>query len=62
LRIRIGIGHPKTKDVIDYVLSKPSTEELIGIEFALGTSVEAVGDMINLGVAKAMDTLHSNQV
>ena len=62
LRIRIGIGHPQTKDVIDYVLSKPSTEELISIKFALDTSVEAVGDMMNLGVAKAMDTLHSNQV
>ena len=60
LRIRIGIGHPQTKDVIDYVLSKPSIEELIGIEFALNTSVEAVGDMMTLGVAKAMDTLHSS--
>ena len=62
LRIRIGIGHPQTKDVIDYVLSKPSREELMDIECALGTSVEAVGDMMNLGVAKAIDTLHSNQV
>ncbi len=61
LRIRIGIGHPQTKDVINYVLSKPSTEELLGIEFALNTSVEAVGDMMNLGVAKAMDALHSNR-
>ena len=48
--------------MIDYVLSKPSTEELIGIEFALKTSVEAVGDMMNLGVAKAMDALHSHRV
>ena len=62
LRIRIGIGHPQTKDVINYVLSKPSAEELIDIEFALNTSVEAVGDMMNLGVAKAMDILHSNHV
>ena len=62
LRIRIGIGHPQTKDVIDYVLSKPSTEELIGIEFALNTSVEAVGDMMNLGVAKAMNALHRHRV
>ena len=61
LRIRIGIGHPQTKDVINYVLSKPSTEELLGIEFALNISVEAVGDMMNLGVAKAMDALHSNR-
>ena len=48
--------------MINYVLSKPTTEELISIEFALNTSVEAVGDMMNLGVAKAMDALHSNQV
>ena len=61
LRIRIGIGHPQTKDVIDYVLSKPSTEELISIKFALDTSVEAVGDMLNLGVTKAMDALHSSR-
>ena len=47
--------------MIDYVLSKPSTEELIGIEFALGTSVAAVEDMMNLGVAKAIDTLHSKR-
>ena len=61
LRIRIGIGHPQTKDVINYVLSKPSKEELLGIECALNTSVEAVGDMMNLGVAKAMDALHSSR-
>ena len=61
LRIRIGIGHPQTKDVINYVLSKPSTEELLAIEFALNTSVEAVGDMMSLGVAKAMNILHSNR-
>ena len=61
LRIRIGIGHPQTKDVINYVLSEPSIEELFDIEFALKTSVEAVGDMMNLGVAKAMDALHSSR-
>jgi len=62
LRIRIGIGHPQTKDVTDYVLSKPSSEELIGIEFALVDSIKAVEDIINLGVSKAMGILHSNQV
>jgi len=62
LRIRIGIGHPQKKDVIDYVLSKPTVEELIGIKLALGASVEAVEDMMNLGVAKAIDILHSNPV
>ena len=62
LRIRIGIGHPQTKDVIDYVLSKPSEKELIGLESALVASIKAVEDIINLGVSKAMDILHSNQV
>ncbi len=62
LRIRIGIGHPQKKDVIDYVLSKPTVEELIGIKLALDASVEAVEDMMNLGVVKAMDILHSNPV
>ena len=62
LRIRIGIGHPQKKDVIDYVLSKPTVEESIDITLALGASVEAVEDMMNLGVAKAMDILHSNPV
>jgi len=62
LRIRIGIGHPHTKDVTNYVLSKPSLEELIGIESALVASIKAVEDIINLGVSKAMDILHSNQV
>ena len=62
LRIRIGIGHPQTKDVTDYVLSKPSLEELISIESALFASIKAIEDIINLGVSKAMDILHSNQV
>ena len=62
LRIRIGIGHPQKKDVTDYVLSKPSIEELIGIESALVASVKAIGDMANLGVSKAIDILHSNRV
>ena len=62
LRIRIGIGHPQTKDVTDYVLSKPSLEELISIESALFASIKAIEDIINLGVTKAMDILHSNQV
>jgi len=61
LRIRIGIGHPQTKDVTDYVLSKPSLEELIGIESALVASIKAAEDIINLGVSKAMDVLHSKQ-
>ena len=60
LRIRIGIGHPQTKDVTDYVLSKPSFEELIGIESALVASIKAVEDIINLGVSKATDILHSS--
>ena len=62
LRIRIGIGHPQTKNVINYVLSKPNAEELIGIESALDASVKAAEDMMNLGVAKAIDILHSNRV
>ena len=48
--------------MIDYVLSKPTVEESIDITLALGASVEAVEDMMNLGVAKAMDILHSNPV
>ena len=62
MRIRIGIGHPQTKDVTNYVLSKPSLEELISIESALFASIKAIEDIINLGVSKAMDILHSNQV
>ena len=48
--------------MIGYVLSKPTVEELIGIKLALDASVKAVEDMMNLGVAKAMDILHSNPV
>ena len=62
LRIRIGIGHPQTKEVINYVLSKPSLEEFIGIESAIDASVKAVEDMINVGVAEAIDILHRKQV
>ena len=36
-RIRIGVGHPQTKDVINYVLSKPSTEAVSYTHLTLPT-------------------------
>lgn len=59
-RLRIGIGHPGVRDqVVDYVLHQPSKIELSQIEQSMiqGTAIFPV--LLQDGVEKAMQQLHS---
>lgn len=51
-RIRVGIGKA-SKDVIDYVLTKPSQEDLLMIKEAQNKASEAIECFIKFGFQKA---------
>ena len=53
-RIKIGIGHPENKNVIDYVLKKPTDEEMPLINDAQNKAVEALKVAIKDSFNKAM--------
>lgn len=56
LRIRIGIGRPKTKDeVVDFVLSDFG-EDLEEIKPAIDKAADAAEDLITLGFERAAET------
>ena len=54
-RIRIGIGHPKKKEVIDYVLSTPNKVEKKILDSAILNAVEGVETIIHQGIDEAMN-------
>lgn len=59
-RLRIGIGHPGSREkVVSYVLSPPSEEERIEIERAIERAVEVVPILIEEGLEAAMNRLHA---
>jgi len=61
-RIRIGIGQPpQDMEVIDYVLSKFTSEERDEIEKAEQTAIEALKIMILEGVEPAMNKFNTRQ-
>lgn len=51
LRLRIGIGHPRLKNlsqvVSDYVLSRPSSEDQELIEKSMGKAIESLPDIVD---------------
>lgn len=51
LRLRIGIGHPRLKNlsqvVSDYVLSRPSSEDQELIEKSMGKAIELLPDIVD---------------
>jgi peptidyl-tRNA hydrolase, PTH1 family len=60
MRIRIGIGHPGNKhQVSDYVLKKPSSDDLILIDQSLEKALSVIDLLIAGKVEKAFLTLHS---
>lgn len=60
LRLRLGVGHPGTKEqVVDYVLSKPSATELSQISDAIDESVKAIPEIIQGKIDSAMQNLNS---
>lgn len=61
-RLRIGIDHPgSAKQVVDYVLGRPSRDDAIEIERALDDAEGLLGRIVEGDVQKAMNLLHSGR-
>lgn len=59
-RLRIGVGHPgNSKDVVDYVLDKPSKVDRKLIDQAMDKAVDTLPLIMNGEMAKAMQALHT---
>ena len=60
LRCRLGIGHPgDSRQVTDYVLSKPSQPDRQLILSAIDDSLRVLADVLSGDLEKAMNWLHS---
>jgi len=60
-RIRVGIGHPgDAKQVVNYVLRKPSVAELGAIESANRDTLAVMPLVLEGSIEKAMHALHSD--
>jgi len=58
-RIRIGVGHPGSKDrVVGYVLDRPPPEERSRIDDAIATVVDDIPRIAGGDLEGAMNTLH----
>ena len=58
-RLRIGVGHPGSKDqVIGYVLARAGAEQRALIDAAIDRAVERVDDMLTQGLDRVMNELH----
>ena len=61
-RLRIGIGHPGTKDqVLDYVLGRPSRADDGAIRDDVDDGLRALETVLRDGWDAAMKQLHTNQ-
>ena len=59
-RLRIGIGHPGSKNqVVDYVLHRPSQDERVGIDNSISDAQAAMPLLAEGAMEKAMHQLHS---
>lgn len=59
-RLRLGIGHPQIKSkVLDYVLQRPSKSDQALILNAIDASMDALPDMVQGNIEKAMNQLHT---
>lgn len=59
-RLRIGIGHPGSKDLVhDYVLHKPSLNDKTKIFAAIDQSLSVLPDILGGKMQQAMNTLHT---
>lgn len=60
LRCRIGIGHPgDSRQVSDYVLSKPSQPDREAIIAGIDRSIQVLPEVTKGELERAMNTLHS---
>lgn len=61
-RLRIGVGHPGTKEqVVAYVLAKASAEQQARIDSAIERAADRVDDMLTQGLDRVMNDLHRQQ-
>ena len=59
-RLRIGVGHPgNSKDVVDYVLKKPSKADRQKIDHALLDAETVLPLLLSGEINKAMQSLHT---
>ncbi|MDG6896169.1 aminoacyl-tRNA hydrolase [Volucribacter amazonae] len=59
-RLRIGIGHPGSKELVaPYVLSKPSPNDRALIEQALQQAVKSIDLLFKQGIVKATNQLNA---
>ena len=60
LRLRVGVGHPGSKDqVVDYVLRNPSKEDNIAIESSIVRAMNMMPDLLAGDLEQAMQDLHT---
>ncbi|WP_257295086.1 aminoacyl-tRNA hydrolase [Endozoicomonas sp. YOMI1] len=60
LRLRLGIGHPgNSKDVVNYVLTKPSVAERQKIDAVIDESIRVTPEALNGKRSKAVQELHT---
>lgn len=61
-RLRIGVGHPGSKDqVVDAVLDRAPAAEQALIDAAMGRALAALPELLSLGAQKAMQRLHGSE-
>ena len=62
LRLRIGIGHPGSRDAVTgYVLSRPSAEQELLTRRVITDAADVMRDVLGGEISKAMKTLHTDQ-
>jgi PTH1 family peptidyl-tRNA hydrolase len=59
-RLRLGVGHPGDRNkVVDYVLSRPSSDDEIVISRAIDKAAERIALILQGEMQKAMNALHT---
>lgn len=62
MRLRIGVGHPgNSKQVVDYVLHKPTVDELREIENAIAEAVDVMPELHAGELQQVQQKLHSKK-
>lgn len=59
-RLRIGVGRPQRKEVVDYVLEPPSKADRQFINEKIDEALQIIPLLLNGEISKAMQQLHTN--
>lgn len=60
LRLRLGIAHPgDSKDVVDYVLNRPSKADRVLIDDAIRDALDVLPEVVDGELERAMNHLHT---